>query len=473
MKKIIHLTDTHVGYKNMADRLDALVTSIIDFAKDPGDYVIVHTGDIVEDATVDGNYEKAAASIGRLRTAGFRVLCVPGNHDYGTGGWGDEKYVEKFKHAFLEDPNVSYPVKTIIGEIAFLGLDSMADELHWYDRMFCDGELGEKQLQRLKQMLQHDDEVKNAAHRVVYLHHRPIVTEWFPTLKDHDKLYRALEGENISALLFGHKHQGTVWNGNWDIARVYDAGVSTGKQGLPHPHRVIDLSEEPSADVDARFGLATHMADPVDHTPLRERPEELYQNIRSRLRTGDLVLFSGRSPFSYMIRLATMSKWSHVGMVVKLPEYDFLTLFESTTSDCIRDLGTQEIKNGVQLVPLSERIELYSGDIAVRRIQGEHYDEKAFVDAVMSVRKRLQNRPFDPDKLELLRAAYDGPFGTNTEDLSAIFCSELVVEVYKHLGLLDADIPSNEYTPVDFSAKGMRYLQLGFSLSEEIILKDR
>jgi len=52
--------------------------------------------------------------------------------------------------------------------------------------------------------------------------------------------------------------------------------------------------------------------------------------------------------------------------------------------------------------------------------------------------------------LELLKSAYDGPFGKNEEDLSSLFCSELVAEAYQRLGLLTEGTPSNEFTPADF-----------------------
>ena len=62
-----------------------------------------------------------------------------------------------------------------------------------------------------------------------------------------------LKKSKISALLFGHNHDGRVWSGRWGISRVYDGGTSTGKGGKPNPHRVIDLSRDPAFDYDAQF----------------------------------------------------------------------------------------------------------------------------------------------------------------------------------------------------------------------------
>lgn len=252
MKKIIHLTDTHIGYQDLSTTLGDMVTRIIFTKEDASNYVIVHTGDVVEDATRDGSYEEALAHFNRLRHAGFTVLFVPGNHDYGTGSLGNNRYVEKFKQNFYGTKDVTYPIKTIIDDIAFIGLDSMAEELHWYDRLWAEGELGKDQLKRLEELLS-SDEVKNCKYRVVYLHHHPFHPKPFHSLKDSEELGEVLKKSNISALLFGHNHDGLVWSGRWGIARVYDGGTSTGKDGKPNPHRVIDLSRDPAFDYDAKF----------------------------------------------------------------------------------------------------------------------------------------------------------------------------------------------------------------------------
>lgn len=79
--------------------------------------------------------------------------------------------------------------------------------------------------------------------------------------------------------------------------------------------------------------------------------------------------------------------------------------------------------------------------------------------------------PNDP-KAE--KAALDGPFdkllGQNAEDLSNMFCSELVAEAYQQIGLLADGLPSNEYVPGDFAstAKTPLVLGQGYVLGNEI-----
>ena len=88
-----------------------------------------------------------------------------------------------------------------------------------------------------------------------------------------------------------------------------------------------------------------------------------YEDIRVSLKTGDLVLFEGKSLFSKIIRRASGSRWSHVGMILKRQEFDYLALYESTGGGSLPDLVHGVPVKGVQLVPLSDRILNYEGDV--------------------------------------------------------------------------------------------------------------
>jgi len=70
--------------------------------------------------------------------------------------------------------------------------------------------------------------------------------------------------------------------------------------------------------------------------------------------------------------------------------------------------------------------------------------------------------------LELIRSSWDGWGGLNKENLDSIFCSELVAEAYQRIGILNKRLPSNEYTPQDFSQERIIHLNSPFYLGEEI-----
>ena len=86
MKKIIHLSDLHIGFEDLSSRFDEITNNII-FAKQPAsEYIIVITGDIVDDATSPTYYEQAQGHIEKLRAAAIpgelreieRVVCPGG-----------------------------------------------------------------------------------------------------------------------------------------------------------------------------------------------------------------------------------------------------------------------------------------------------------------------------------------------------------------------------------------------------------
>ncbi|MDZ7332467.1 MAG: metallophosphoesterase [candidate division KSB1 bacterium] len=255
MKKIIHLSDLHIGYKkqDLTHRFEGIVQSII-FVKEPAeDYVIVVTGDLVEKATDPANHEMAKLYLDRLVAHGFTVLVVPGNHDYGTGVQGDRKYQQRFKSLFYDAADVSFPRLDVIDGIAFIGLDTMEEELNTFDKLGANGELGAEQRQRLDALLGQDD-VLACRHRVIYMHHHPFDPWIFHELKDSKELGQILMRHGtIDAILFGHNHHFRKWNGKWGIPRCYDAGSSTRKNDSPSFHRVIDLSKPPTEDYDADF----------------------------------------------------------------------------------------------------------------------------------------------------------------------------------------------------------------------------
>jgi hypothetical protein len=191
-----------------------------------------------------------------------------------------------------------------------------------------------------------------------------------------------------------------------------------------------------------------------------------YESIRGDLKTGDLVLFSGTKALSMGIKWFTGSKWSHIGMVLRLPEWNIVLIWESTTLSNLTDIETGTETQGVQLVPLSERVKTYEGDITIRKLEGVERTPE-LMNSLRDLREDFKGRPYEESKIELLKSAYDGIWGENEEDLSSLFCSELVAEAYKTIGLLPDRMPANEYTPKDFSEKENLMLIRG-SLGPEI-----
>lgn len=200
-----------------------------------------------------------------------------------------------------------------------------------------------------------------------------------------------------------------------------------------------------------------------------------YEDIRSELKTGDILLFSGKGGISDGIKFFTLSKYSHVGMVYRfedtLDPKGSVFCWESTTLSDLKDADTGKLTKGVQRVELSERLERCFSkgyEISVRQLSKALSNDMVL--ALNSFRHEVSGRPYEKDKIELLKAAYDGIFGDNKEDLSSLFCSELVAEAYQKMGLLTEKMSSNEYIPKDFSTEKSLNLELDYSLKNEIAI---
>jgi len=181
-------------------------------------------------------------------------------------------------------------------------------------------------------------------------------------------------------------------------------------------------------------------------------PERQYRRIREHLKTGDLALFSGKSGFSRSIKLFTRSRWSHVGMILRLPPYEAPLVWESLRVPVLPDVEDGTLKSGVQLLDLDERIHTCGDEIAIRVLNRPVTAEMEA--ALHAFREQVRDAPYEQRLWELVRAAWDGPLGLNEEDLTSVFCSELVAEAYQVMGLLppneEGGLPSNEYVPAYF-----------------------
>lgn len=171
-----------------------------------------------------------------------------------------------------------------------------------------------------------------------------------------------------------------------------------------------------------------------------------------KLKSGDVVLFSGKGFISRLIQLGTLSKYSHVGLVVR--KGGDLYLWESTTLSDIPDVESGEYVKGVQMVSLKERLITYDGGVAIRRLKLPLTTAQEA--AYEAFREEVKGRPYEKSNVALVRSAVDILSGQK-EDLSSLFCSEMDAEAYQRMELVNEDKSSSEYTPADF-AKKMKHI---------------
>ena len=187
--------------------------------------------------------------------------------------------------------------------------------------------------------------------------------------------------------------------------------------------------------------------------------------ILSRARTGDLVLVSGKGVVSGTIRLFTRSEWSHVGMVVR--DGDELLLLEATVTDEAPDISLGRPVRGVQVVRLVDKLAAYEGRAALRRLE---LDERpAGLDAeILELAAMWRYRGYKSFTATLILDLLSA--NRRPQRVHRVFCSELVAEVYKRLGVMCRTVRSSRCVPGDFGRDEIPFLR-DARLSPPVLLK--
>jgi len=180
-----------------------------------------------------------------------------------------------------------------------------------------------------------------------------------------------------------------------------------------------------------------------------------YVEARELMKPGDVIAFGGKGHFSEIIKFATFSSVSHVGVILqtKIPEEEnskrfFNQIIESTSLNGF---------NGVNVSRFSDRLSTYEGELwwlpLNKKIRDDLFDQKKFFDFLFNQAK--DRKPYDTpqalksavDALDNLPFGMHGP-GYNKEDFSKFFCSELVSAGLEIAGAVGS-VNASEVTPID------------------------
>jgi len=144
--------------------------------------------------------------------------------------------------------------------------------------------------------------------------------------------------------------------------------------------------------------------------------------------TGDRIAFSGDGWLSTAIKVGTMSKISHVGVILMREGVPWLC--ESTTLTTSADAITGEFTKGVQMHKLKDRVEEYEGRIYHFPLKEKypHYVER-------KIKKWCFEKHSKKTGYDAVQAVVSGlgivdylPF-ISREDYGLLFCSELCAKV--------------------------------------------
>lgn len=206
-----------------------------------------------------------------------------------------------------------------------------------------------------------------------------------------------------------------------------------------------------------------------------------YEEAIKGLDTGDLILFSGATSQGAIIKFFDHSQFSHVAMVLKAQYTSQLLIWEASTNHAkLVDVQAGMVGTGVEVLPLRNKV--FSGwydRVAIRHLMNITEEKRQEIyKTMLELRKEWMGRAYEKSFVQLALSAINPSdsflslFQNTQEDLSSLFCSELVAAAYQRMNLIKSDRPSNTYTPDDFSsARDSQILCEGVELSEEIYIE--
>ena len=167
-----------------------------------------------------------------------------------------------------------------------------------------------------------------------------------------------------------------------------------------------------------------------------------YPNIRAELDTGDIVIFGGQYRMSKMIRIVTRFPASHVASIIR--ENDRISFVEASEGDMYPE------REGVIISQFSNSIPFYKGDIWIARLAAD-VRKKANIERMKAFLQEQVGKGYDYH--DMPKAGFDFldriGITRSEENLSQMFCSELVAAGLKAAGILPEDINVSEVSPAD------------------------
>lgn len=236
MQRFIHLSDLHIRWFKDAPEntaLSFLVPQIVKRYEAGVKPTVLITGDITDDGT-EQQYKEAVRLLKPLQDNGFRLLVVPGNHDYGTAGNVYlEKSLERYEQIILRDflrldvpkDGEFYPYVVESDDVVFIGVDSVVANLHSTVH-YAAGEVGEPQRKVLRSILDRYTEVIQTKVIVTYFHHHPFDRRRVMQMDDAKEVMNIVSGRT-DFLCFGHDHVAESHHDKDRIDWILAAGKTT------------------------------------------------------------------------------------------------------------------------------------------------------------------------------------------------------------------------------------------------------
>ena len=198
------------------------------------------------------------------------------------------------------------------------------------------------------------------------------------------------------------------------------------------------------------------------------------------LKTGDLLLcddlnYGDWGLLSWFIKFMTKSDFSHIGMIVKDPDFTDppmkgTYIWMSGISN-VPDPEDNTKKFGVQFVPFDEYVSTYSGKLYIRKLNCWKYDQLFTKENLKKIHKVVYDKPYDVVIADWIEAYCKKD--PQPQKTSRFFCSAFIGYIYTQLTLLPEDTDWSILYPGFFSSENPNLrLRYDAHLSPEEIIHD-
>lgn len=221
---------------------------------------------------------------------------------------------------------------------------------------------------------------------------------------------------------------------------------------------------------------------------IRTIGEEIkYEDLKKITKTFDLILCKGTGYDSFSIQGWSNSVFTHVGIIVKIENSGELLIFHSDVNNQRKNVINGEYQSGVQINRLSKFIELYKGDIyycpllSSRTELSNRNNEEEMENKLYTFMDKNLGKYFNNNIIDMLRCTYGkggGWIGNKKQQLQvqqnkeSYFCSELISDLFKHVGIFKQSTKSEEIHPKIFAYTSINKMYYNDNYSSgEILIK--
>ena len=162
----------------------------------------------------------------------------------------------------------------------------------------------------------------------------------------------------------------------------------------------------------------------------------------SLLKTGDILLVRCSHLFGRSVRAATRQEWDHLVLLIRCERDGKLCTLEATGDGCHKYTFATRMQRDKW-----ERV-------GVRRLSSSlGLEQQRTIEAFAA---EVEGLPYKRSRVEAVRAFVPGPCSccgltaSSTQMTDSYFCSELVAEAFRRIGLLPPHIKSHRYAVQHF-----------------------